>query len=95
MRTDIFIVGARLLGVWQLVGAIETLAYLIFNWMKSYPMSPTNHEYQLIRVGVELFVGLYLVLRPYHLCNIIERFTETIPMVQKEEEGSKEKTEDK
>jgi uncharacterized membrane protein len=79
MRTDIFTVGARLLGVWQLVSAIETIAYLIYEWIKSHHLSAPNHEYQLMRFGIELIVGLYLVLRPYHLSQIIERFGETVP----------------
>ncbi|MGD0591716.1 MAG: hypothetical protein ABSA44_13110 [Bacteroidota bacterium] len=79
MRTDIFTVGARLLGLWQLVGAIETIAYLLYEWIRSYPLSAPNHEYQLIRFGIELIVGLYLVLRPYHLSQFIERFAETVP----------------
>jgi uncharacterized membrane protein len=81
MRTDIFTVGARLLGVWQLVGALGTLAYLLYEWLRSYPLSTVNHEYQFIRFGIELIVGLYLVLRPYHLSQIIERFAETVPPV--------------
>jgi hypothetical protein len=79
MRTDIFTVGARLLGVWQLIGAIETIAYLVYEWIRSYPIPAPNHEYQLIRFGVELIVGLYLVLRPNHLSQIKERFAETVP----------------
>ena len=79
MRTDIFTVGARLLGLWQLVGAIESIAYLLNGWIRSYPLSAPNHEYQLIRFGVQLIVGLYLVLRPYHLSHFIERFAETVP----------------
>ena len=79
MRTDIFTVGARLLGVWQLIGAIETIAYLVYEWIRSYPIPAPNHEYQLIRFGIGLIVGLYLVLRPYHLSQLIKRFAESIP----------------
>jgi hypothetical protein len=41
-------------------------------------LSASNHEYQLIRFGVQLILGLYLVLRPYHLSQLIERFAETV-----------------
>lgn len=77
MRKDIFVVGARLLGVWQLVGALNSLAYLISYWSGFYQPPSYSSQYYWIHFGTEFILGLYLVFRPYHLFRMIERLAES------------------
>ena len=76
MRKDIFVVGARLLGVWQLLGAINNFVFLIGHWTGYMKPQYNSVEHDLINFGFWLVVGLYLVLRPYHLYHLLERFSE-------------------
>ena len=75
MRKDIFVVGARLLGVWQLVDAIFSFANLVAHWIGYIQPQSYNHEHLLISFGIHLILGLYLVIRPYHLFHLLEHFT--------------------
>ncbi len=84
MRKDIFVVGVRLLGVWQLVGAVVSLCNIIFVWLGYYKAQSIQSEYTIIHFGVQLVIGLYLILRPYHLFHFIERFAEKDDKEQEE-----------
>ena len=75
MRKDIFVVGCLLLGVWELAGALSSLANLVGVWIWYPSPQSYNSKYYLLHLGVELFIGLYLILRPYDLFHFIERFT--------------------
>ncbi len=76
MRKDIFVVGIRLLGVWQLIGAIVSLCNIIIVWLGYYRTQSIQNEYTIIHFGIQFVIGLYLILRPYHLFHCIERFAE-------------------
>ena len=89
MRKDIFVVGTRLLGIWQLVGAVMSLAYMIFYWIGYFPGQPANREYSLIRFGIELLLGLILSLRPYTLYSLFERMGEEDQEIAESEEDQK------
>ena len=75
MRKDIFVVGCVLLGIWELVGALGSLSNLVGVWIWYTSPQSYNSKYYLLHLGVELFIGLYLILRPYDLFHFIERFT--------------------
>ena len=74
MRKDIFVVGCILLGIWELAGALSSLANLVGVWIWYTSPQSYNSKYYLLHLGVELFIGLYLILRPYDLFHFIERF---------------------
>ena len=74
MRKDIFVVGCILLGIWQLAVALGSLANLVGVWIWYTSPQSYNSKYYLLHLGVELFIGLYLILRPYDLFHFIERF---------------------
>lgn len=76
MRKDIFVVGVRLVGVMQLIGAFTNLAQTIFYWIGYYRPPSFNFQYFFIHIGVDVVVGLYLILRPFQLFHIIELFAE-------------------
>ena len=71
MRKDLFLVGARLLGVWQLIGALNSLALILAAWAGFLPHQPGGTEYSNIRFVVELVIGLYLILKTDHLFSLL------------------------
>lgn len=73
MRKDIFIVGARLLGIWQLLGALNSLAYIIADWLGKLHVPSSSEEYNTVHLIVQLGTGLYLIFRPYSLFNLLDR----------------------
>jgi hypothetical protein len=75
MRKDIFVVGARLLGVIQLVDAIFSFANLFSHWIGYIKPQSYSHEHDLMNFGLHLIIGLYLMLRPYHLFHLVKLFT--------------------
>jgi nicotinamidase-related amidase len=72
MRKDIFVVGARLLGLWQLIGALSSLAYIASNWAGYFQPSSSASQYYYIKFLLELVVGIYFVFRPHQLFDVIE-----------------------
>jgi nicotinamidase-related amidase len=89
MRKDIFVVGARLLGLWQLLGALSSLAWIASNWAGSLQTPSSASQYYYIRFFLEFIVGLYLVFRPHQLFEIIERIAESRGNGAGEQEGGK------
>ena len=73
MRKDIFIVGARLLGIWRLLGALGSLAWIIAGWFGYVRAQSYSQEYYSVRFIVELATGLYLLFRTHHLFHLLER----------------------
>lgn len=73
MRKDIFIVGARLLGLSLLSGGINPLAYVVYTWISKYQPTPSAIEYNIINGLVHIFIGLYLLLRTNNLFNYLDR----------------------
>ena len=72
MRKDIFLVGIRLLGLWQLCGSIVSFAYIISDYTGLTRPQSYTHEYNLLRFGVEFIIGLFLILRPYNVFHFIQ-----------------------
>jgi hypothetical protein len=87
MRKDIFVVLIRVLGVWQLVGSLGQLANLISQWIGYMQPQTYGSRYIVLHFGLELVIGLYFVLRPYHLFHLIERFAENDDEIQAESEA--------
>ena len=87
MRKDIFVVSIRVLGIWQLVGSFGQLASIISQWIGYMPSQANATHYLLLHFGIEFVIGLYFVLRPYHLFHLIERFAEVDDEVQAESEA--------
>ncbi len=75
MRKDIFVVGARLLGVMQLVDAVFGIVNLISQWAGIINPPSYGHGYSLVTFGVHLILGLYLTTRPYHLFSFLNLLT--------------------
>jgi hypothetical protein len=75
MRKDIFVVGTRLIGIMQLVGAIFNFANLVSDWIGYIKPQAYSHEHNLMNFGINLILGLYLIIRPYHLFHLFELFT--------------------
>ena len=75
MRKDIFIVGARLLGIWELLGAVSSLAWLIANWMGYLQMQPSNKEYTAIHFIIQFLTGIFLLFRTDRLYDFVNRIT--------------------
>ena len=91
MRKDIFIVGARLLGIWQMLGAVRSLAYMISAWVGyTRPQSSTQEYYSLLFV-VELVTGLYLLFRTHNLFHLLDRLKPEEDTVEQSETGASEK----
>ena len=77
MRKDIFIVGARLLGIWQLLGAASLIAQYISIWAGLYKPSVSYQEsYAFVHMAVELVTGLYLIFSAYPLYDILNKVKE-------------------
>ena len=73
MRKDIFIVGARLLGVWQLLAALSSFAYLVSFWYGYIQLPAYNQQYNNIRFVIELAGGLFLVFGAHFLYDQLDR----------------------
>ena len=73
MRKDIFIVGARLLGIWELIGAVSSFGWIITGWLGYVRPQSYSQEYYSVRFIIELAVGLYLLFRTHHLFHLMER----------------------
>jgi hypothetical protein len=73
MRKDIFIVGARLLGIWQLLGAIRSFAYIASAWLGYIRPQSYTQEYNVLLFIVELVTGLYLIFRTHNLFHLVDR----------------------
>ena len=73
MRKDIFIVGARLLGLSILTGALNPLAYVVSTWFIKYQTTPNALEYNFVNGLIHIIVGLYLLLGTNNLFNFLER----------------------
>jgi len=84
MRKDIFLVGTRLLGLWQLCGAMVSLVYLIGDYSGYVHPQASSHEYNLLRLGVELIIGLFLISRPQHIFN----FAKQLSIIEDEDASS-------
>ena len=84
MRKDIFIVGARLLGIWQLLGALNSLAYMVSYW--SGPTRPPSYtqEYNVLTFIIHLITGLYLLFRTHRLYDVLVRL---VPEEKSVEDG--------
>jgi hypothetical protein len=72
MRKDIFIVGARLLGIWQLLGAVVSLVWIIAAWL-GYLRASSSQEYNSVHFIVQLATGSYLIFRTHQLFHLMER----------------------
>jgi hypothetical protein len=88
MRKDIFIVGARLAGIWQLLGAANTLATLTYIWL--WPLRPasSNQEMYILHFAVQLVTGIHLLLRTHQLFNLLQLSKEEEPAVDPTETGN-------
>lgn len=73
MRKDIFIVGTRLLGIWQLLGALTPFAYIIGYWFGYIRPQPYTLEYNVLTLIVHLITGLYLLFRTQNLYDLLNR----------------------
>ena len=71
MRTDIVIVDARLLGIWQLIAAVYAIAWIVAVWAGFAHMQPGQQEYYNLHFAVELVTGLYLLLKTEHLFHLL------------------------
>jgi hypothetical protein len=73
MRKDLFIVGARLLGLWLIVSAMNPfLSYVATLFIKT----PSPSYFQITNILNGLFhagVGLYFLLGTNNLYNFLER----------------------
>ncbi len=76
MRKDIFIVGARLLGLWLLVGSINPLCYVIVTVFVRYQSQPYAQEYNIVNGIAHLLSGLYLVFRTNTLFHYLDRLAD-------------------
>jgi hypothetical protein len=75
MRKDIFIVGARLLGVWISIGAFNPLIYVLAAWSGFIQHQSAALDYNLLHGAVDVIAGLYLVFRTENLFDLLERVT--------------------
>ena len=87
MRKDIFIVGARLLGISLLTAAINPLAFVVSTWFVKYQTTPNALEYNFLNGLVHIIVGLYLLFGTNNLFNFLERIL-TEEETNKEEKNS-------
>jgi hypothetical protein len=78
MRKDIFIVGARLLGLWQLIGALSPLSYLVGTEFGFVHPQITTQEYNAVALVVHLLTGLYLLFRPHQLFGVLDRLEPSV-----------------
>jgi hypothetical protein len=84
MRKDIFIVGARLLGIWQLLGAIRSFAYMVGGWVGYIRQQSSTQEYNNLVFIVDLVTGLYLLFRTHSLFHLLDRLK---PVEETAEDG--------
>lgn len=73
MRKDFFIVGARLLAIWLLIEALNSLTYVIGSWLGHFYRSSFSYEYSLINLIIHLIAGFYLLFKTNELFNFLER----------------------
>ena len=73
MRKDIFIVGARLLGIWLVLEAVNPLIYIIGSWIGNFTTNLYSQDYSLINVIVHIAAGLYLLLKTNELFDLLEK----------------------
>jgi hypothetical protein len=73
MRKDLFIVGARLLGIWQLLGAANSLASMIGFWYGYMQLPAYNQQYNNIHFVIELAGGLFLIFGTHFLFDLMDR----------------------
>jgi len=71
MRKDLFVVGARLIGIWQLTAALNSLALLVAYWAGFVHQAGGGLEYTKVRFAGELVIGLYLLLKTDHLFELL------------------------
>ena len=74
MRKDLFIVGARLLGILLLADTLVPIVNLIGYWTKYMDLSEYNLKYLLIMLLTHLAAGIYLIGRAHKLYNFLNRF---------------------
>lgn len=86
MRKDIFIVGARLLGIWELLGALSSLAWLIASWMGYLQMQPSNKEYTSIHFIIQFLTGIFLLFRTHQLFDLLNHITSGESIVEQDPE---------
>ena len=75
MRKDIFIVGARLLGIWQLLASLTPLVSVIGFWGKSFSAQAYNQEYYILLFIVHLLTGQFLIFKAHSLYRLLDRLT--------------------
>ena len=73
MRKDIFIVGARLLGIWQLLAGLSPLASILYAWLRPFQQHSYTQEYEIMIFAVHLLTGLYLLFRTDSLFRLMVR----------------------
>jgi hypothetical protein len=73
MRKDLFIVGVRLLGLWQLLGAVSSLAYMICFWYGYIQSQALGQEYNSIHFVVQLLTGIFLLFGTHYLFHLVDR----------------------
>ena len=73
MRKDIFIVGAKLFGIWQLLGALSPLAYMIGFWIGYIHPQAYTQEYNVLTFIVHLVTGLILLFRTDRIFRLLDR----------------------
>jgi hypothetical protein len=78
MRKDIFIVGAKLLGVMQLISAVYSLATIVAVHTGLIRPQGATAEYSSVRFVAEVAVGLFLVFRTEALFNLLNRVQERV-----------------
>jgi hypothetical protein len=71
MRKDLFVVGVRLIGIWQLSGALNSLALIVAAWAGFLRPQSSAQDYSSIHFAAELVIGLYLLLKPEHLFDLL------------------------
>jgi hypothetical protein len=83
MRKDIFTVGARITGIWQLLAALNTFSSLLSAWL-GWLRAPGygNESATFLHFGLQLFTGLFLVFRSDTLYNLLSQLDEPAEPVE-------------
>ena len=87
MRKDVFLVGARLLGIWQLLGGLGSLVWIIIVGLGYLHPQSYSQEYNSVNFIIHLATGLYLVFKTEHLFQLLDR-------LKTDEDENGEKTDD-
>jgi len=61
LRKDIFIAGARLLGLWQLLGAVNSLALIVSSWFNTAPGPSFGQDFSSLHLLVQIITGAVLL----------------------------------